>query len=264
MVCADINRDGYLDLIFASIGSPDLVIFYGAPGGFDVDNPVRIRMELDGELYDEPRWIYLADWNNDGWLDLFVPQIGSDRSFILWGGPQGFSMDRLQVLSVWHAACARAADLNGNGYLDLIVGGHEPLARRPPRLLRARLLERPRRTARRQQDPAARQRHQLNRGRRLRQRRPPRPLRGLIPRRSAARHRLLPLLAARDGLLRRRPDTHADPLRLRVHSGRLRRQRLDRPRDRVPPRRGGAQGPLGGLVERPRGLLGPPRHHPAH
>ena len=126
MVCADINRDGYLDLIFASIGSPDLVIFHGAPGGFDVDNPVRIRMERDGVLYDEPRWIYLADWNNDGWLDLFVPQIASDRSFILWGGPQGFAMDRLQMLSVWHAACARAADLDGNGYLDLVVGGHEP------------------------------------------------------------------------------------------------------------------------------------------
>ena len=126
MVCADIDRDGYLDLIFASIGSPDLVIFYGAPGGFDVDNPVRIRMERDGVLYDEPRWIYLADWNNDGWLDLFVPQIASDRSFILWGGPQGFAMDRLQMLSVWHAACARAADLDGNGYLDLVVGGHEP------------------------------------------------------------------------------------------------------------------------------------------
>ena len=126
MVCADINRDGYLDLIFASIGSPDLVIFYGIPGGFDVDNPVRIRMELDGVPYDEPRWIYLADLNNDGWLDLFVPQIDSDRSFVLWGGPQGYGMDRLQMLSVWHAACARAADLNGNGYLDLIVGGHEP------------------------------------------------------------------------------------------------------------------------------------------
>ena len=126
MVCADINRDGYLDLIFASIGSPDLVIFYGGPEGFDVDNPVCIRMERDGELYDDPRWVYLADLNNDGWLDLFVPQIGSDRSFILWGGPQGFAMDRLQMLSVWHAACARAADLTGNGYLDLIVGGHEP------------------------------------------------------------------------------------------------------------------------------------------
>ena len=35
-------------------------------------------------------------------------------------------MERCQVLSVHHAACARPADLTGNGYLDLIVGGHTP------------------------------------------------------------------------------------------------------------------------------------------
>jgi len=35
-------------------------------------------------------------------------------------------MARCQVLSVNKAACARAADLNGNGYLDLVMGGHMP------------------------------------------------------------------------------------------------------------------------------------------
>ncbi len=122
--CADLNRDGYLDLIFCGFDNPELLIFYGTAQGFDTANPKRIRMEYEGVLYKEPRWIYLADLNNDGWLDLFVPQITSDRSFILWGGPEGFSMERCQVLSVERAACARAADLTGNGYLDLIVGGH--------------------------------------------------------------------------------------------------------------------------------------------
>ena len=129
--CADLNHDGYLDLVFVGFSFGDILIFYGGPEGYDIEHPQRISMATEGERWDQPRWISLADLNGDGWLDLIVPQIGSDRSFILWNGPDGFSMERKQLLSVIHASCAQAADLTGNGYLDLIIAGHTPSLQGP-------------------------------------------------------------------------------------------------------------------------------------
>lgn len=131
IVCADLNRDGYLDVACVGFDNPELLIFHGTPRGFDVDHPVRIELAFDEIVYREPRWIHLADLNNDGWLDLVIPMIDSAHSFILWGGPDGFAARRHQRLSVGRAACARSVDLTGNGYLDLIVGGHVPTRGRP-------------------------------------------------------------------------------------------------------------------------------------
>lgn len=65
--------------------------------------------------YGQVRWMLSADFNGDGWLDLFVSEITGSRSYILWGGPEGFSKARMQTLQCDGVASATAADLNGNG-----------------------------------------------------------------------------------------------------------------------------------------------------
>ena len=128
VACADLNRDGHLDLVFCGFDNPDLLFFLGSDKGFDIEHPRRLRMECDGKVFKDPRWVYLADFNADGWLDLVVPMILDDRTLLLWGSEDGFSIERRQMFAVERAACARAADLDGNGYLDLILGGHNVTA----------------------------------------------------------------------------------------------------------------------------------------
>ena len=125
-VCADLNRDGYLDFIFSGFDNPDLLFLYGTSQGFDIDHPERIRMKNKEITSNQSCWIYLADLNNDDWLDLVIPITLEDRSAVLWGGPDGFSMDRCLSLSAERLGCAKAADLTGSGYLDLLLGGGLP------------------------------------------------------------------------------------------------------------------------------------------
>ena len=69
------------------------------------------------------RWPLAVDLNNDGWLDLVVPDI-LNNAHIYWGGPEGFSLERSTELAANKATSISAADLTKNGYPDLIIGCH--------------------------------------------------------------------------------------------------------------------------------------------
>ena len=144
----DFRRRGSLDVVSVGFCSAELTVFRGGENGFDLENPQRIVMDPGQSDYvperslewvnrnygtrefNDPRGLLAADFNNNGWLDLWVSQISGPRCLILWGGPEGFSMERATWLATEGADRAQAADLTGNGYLDLVIAGYQCLKKR--------------------------------------------------------------------------------------------------------------------------------------
>lgn len=138
----DFRKSGYLDIATGGWRNREIRIYRGGPEGYDLSNPQKIVLGPDPEGYSpliikegesfpemadefgEIRWMLAADFNGDGWLDLFVSQIIGTYCYILWGGPEGFSTSRMTKLATDGVSCANAADLDGDGWLDLILGGH--------------------------------------------------------------------------------------------------------------------------------------------
>ena len=146
----DFRKSGYLDVAIGGIHNREIRIFEGGPNGYDADSPKRVVLgpnpegftpfvckteEEESPYTDEERailkdfggvrWLFTADFNGDGWLDLFISEIHGPNCFILWGGPDGFSASNCQALATDGASGCNAADLNGNGYLDLIIASYQ-------------------------------------------------------------------------------------------------------------------------------------------
>ncbi|HEV2294453.1 MAG TPA: VCBS repeat-containing protein [Tepidisphaeraceae bacterium] len=127
---ADLNADGFADLLLtysghggqraetdARVGTH---ILWGAKSGFALDRRTVLKEDLIWSTN-------VADLNRDGYLDIIACQESKGphkaaHVYLYYGGADGFNDERRVAIPVGSRALAgHAADLNGDGWLDVIT-----------------------------------------------------------------------------------------------------------------------------------------------
>jgi hypothetical protein len=117
---ADLDRDGYLDVVVYNRSTDPrlgIMIYWGGADGF-------VTAERTGLPNFGSGTPMIADLNGDGHLDLVALSRSADQTAVIyWGdGGRGYTADRSFPVPKSHGATgAEAADLNRDGFLDLIL-----------------------------------------------------------------------------------------------------------------------------------------------
>ena len=123
---ADVDADGAIDVVFANEAGPSSTAFLNRDGRFDPDHAISFPTHYAKD-------VVVEDFNRDGAPDVFFTnhmyaEVGMERfgtrlttSYLYFGGAAGFDTTRRQAFQTIGAWGANAADLNEDGWVDLLV-----------------------------------------------------------------------------------------------------------------------------------------------
>ncbi len=123
---ADLDLDGYADLIVCHYFSPDkssdpdgaVTIYWGTADGPSPTDTTMLPASAQTEA------VYVADLNKDGWIDILSGGVnGGNALAIFWGGPnRAYSNRKASYLPVKIARHNfEVADFDKDGYYDILV-----------------------------------------------------------------------------------------------------------------------------------------------
>jgi len=123
---ADFNKDGWLDLLLPKRRPHEehntSFVYYGSRDGFSNSNRIEIYSNI---AYENT----ICDFNQDGWLDIFLTSYGTDLkgnrpSVIHWGSAGGFHEKPYSLLATHGTAGSEGLDYDGDGWIDILVANH--------------------------------------------------------------------------------------------------------------------------------------------
>ena len=117
---ADVDRDGWLDVVTANPDDDSVSVMLALPGSGGAFSPAT-RFSTGPRPGSQPAGIVLADVDGDGYTDVVTTDRGSHTLSVLAGdGSGGFAAPSMRTVGEAPVA-ATAVDVDRDGHLDVIV-----------------------------------------------------------------------------------------------------------------------------------------------